>query len=84
MQSASMGRTSITVPAANRWLQLIVGIVCMVMTANLQYGWTLFVHPMSVAHGWAVADIQIGDAPVVLPVQFIERGSSGPARPNKP
>ncbi len=59
MQSASMGRTSITVPAANRWLQLIVGIVCMVMTANLQYGWTLFVHPMSVAHGWAVADIQI-------------------------
>ncbi len=51
---ASAGAT-----AANRWLQLIVGIVCMVMIANLQYGWTLFVHPMSVAHGWAVADIQI-------------------------
>lgn len=48
-----------TATAANRWLQLIVGIVCMVMIANLQYGWTLFVHPMSVAHGWAVADIQI-------------------------
>jgi OFA family oxalate/formate antiporter-like MFS transporter len=31
----------------------------MVMIANLQYGWTLFVHPMSVAHKWAVADIQI-------------------------
>jgi len=45
--------------AANRWLQLIVGMVCMVMIANLQYGWTLFVHPMSVTHGWAVADIQI-------------------------
>ncbi len=55
--------TSTTAPvaatAANRWLQLIVGVVCMVMIANLQYGWTLFVHPMSVAHGWAVADIQI-------------------------
>jgi OFA family oxalate/formate antiporter-like MFS transporter len=44
---------------ANRWLQLIVGIICMVMIANLQYGWTLFVHPMNAAHHWAVADIQI-------------------------
>ena len=24
----------------NRWLQLIAGVVCMVMIANLQYGWT--------------------------------------------
>jgi MFS transporter, OFA family, oxalate/formate antiporter len=46
-------------PTTSRWLQLIIGIVCMVMTANLQYGWTLFVHPMNVAHGWSVADIQI-------------------------
>jgi MFS transporter, OFA family, oxalate/formate antiporter len=46
-------------PAANRWLILLVGIVCMVMTANLQYGWTLFVHPMAAKHGWPVADIQV-------------------------
>src|SRR5215472_10089962 len=63
MQSASSARmTSIGAPdvaATNRWLQLIIGIVCMVMIANLQYGWTLFVHPMNVAHGWAVADIQV-------------------------
>ncbi len=26
-----------------RWLQLVMGIVCMAMIANLQYGWTLFV-----------------------------------------
>ena len=32
---------------------------CMVMIANLQYGWTLFVRPISVAHQWSVADIQI-------------------------
>jgi OFA family oxalate/formate antiporter-like MFS transporter len=25
----------------NRWLQLIIGIICMVMIANLQYGWTI-------------------------------------------
>src|SRR5271169_4961003 len=59
MQSASSAHAPAAIPAANRWLQLIIGIVCMVMIANLQYGWTLFVHPISVAHGWAVADIQI-------------------------
>ena len=42
-----------------RWVQLLVGIVCMVMIANLQYGWTLFVAPMNKAHGWDIADIQI-------------------------
>jgi MFS transporter, OFA family, oxalate/formate antiporter len=44
---------------SGRWLQLIIAILCMVMIANLQYGWTLFVHPLNAAHGWAVADIQI-------------------------
>ncbi len=59
MQSASLPRMPAAAPAANRWLQLIIGIVCMVMIANLQYGWTLFVHPMNQAHGWSVADIQV-------------------------
>ena len=30
-----------------RWIQLFLGIVCMVMIANLQYGWTLFVNPIA-------------------------------------
>jgi len=36
-----------------RWLQLIIGIICMVMIANMQYGWNLFVDPMSKAQGWS-------------------------------
>ena len=43
----------------HRWWQLTFAVVCMVLIANLQYGWTLFVHPMNQAHGWALADIQI-------------------------
>jgi len=31
----------------------------MVLIANLQYGWTLFVQPMAQAHGWTVAGIQV-------------------------
>jgi MFS transporter, OFA family, oxalate/formate antiporter len=45
--------------STNRWTQLIVGVVCMVLIANLQYGWTLFVQPLAQAHGWEVAEIQV-------------------------
>lgn len=31
----------------SRWFQLVIGIVCMAMIANLQYGWTLFVNPIA-------------------------------------
>ncbi|MDI3470212.1 MAG: oxalate/formate antiporter [Pseudolabrys sp.] len=43
---------------STRWSQLIACIICMVMIANLQYGWTLFVHPISAAHGWSITAIQ--------------------------
>ena len=42
-----------------RWGQLIMGIVCMAMIANLQYGWTLFVNPIADRHGWSRAAIQV-------------------------
>jgi len=42
-----------------RWWQLSLGIICMSMIANLQYGWTLFVNPIHDAHGWSVSAIQV-------------------------
>jgi OFA family oxalate/formate antiporter-like MFS transporter len=45
--------------APNRWLQLISGIICMVMVANLQYGWTYFVDPIDAKFHWGRTDIQI-------------------------
>jgi OFA family oxalate/formate antiporter-like MFS transporter len=54
-----MAEKSMGASPPNRWLQLIMLIGCMVLIANLQYGWTLFVRPMNQAHGWAIADIQI-------------------------
>jgi OFA family oxalate/formate antiporter-like MFS transporter len=44
---------------ANPWAQLIVGIICMVMVANLQYGWTLFVGPIGAKYHWTKAAIQV-------------------------
>src|SRR5579884_50843 len=43
----------------DRWTQLIAGVICMIMIANLQYGWTLFVNPIAQKHGWSVAAIQV-------------------------
>src|SRR5258708_321378 len=42
-----------------RWLQLAMGIVCMAMIANLQYGWTLFVDPIDTKYQWGRAAIQL-------------------------
>lgn len=49
-----------------RWTQLIVGIICMVMIANLQYGWTLFTIPMKDKFGWGLASIQVAFTLFVL------------------
>lgn len=43
----------------NRWLQLVIGIICMGLVANLQYAWTLFVTPMDAKHHWGQAAIQL-------------------------
>ena len=43
---------------ATRWTQLLSVILCMIMIANLQYGWTLFVNPINKTHGWSIAAIQ--------------------------
>src|SRR5436309_2134867 len=55
-----------TRPASYRWMQLFMGIVCMAMIANLQYGWTLFVNPIADKYGWTKAAIQVAFTIFVL------------------
>ncbi len=50
----------------NRWTQLVLGILVMVMIANLQYGWTLFVNPISAKFHWTRAAIQVAFTLFVL------------------
>jgi MFS transporter, OFA family, oxalate/formate antiporter len=42
----------------NRWFQLGASLVAMIMIANLQYSWTLFVGPLQKGTGWKLSDIQ--------------------------
>jgi OFA family oxalate/formate antiporter-like MFS transporter len=50
----------------NRWVQLVVGIIGMVMIANLQYGWTLFVQPIDDKFHFGRAAIQVAFTTFVL------------------
>ena len=43
----------------SRWGQLVCGLACMVMIANLQYGWTLFVNPIENKYHWGIPAIQV-------------------------
>ncbi|WP_118183688.1 oxalate/formate MFS antiporter [Paraburkholderia phosphatilytica] len=51
---------------SNRWFQLIIGLLCMALVANLQYAWTLFVTPMNSRHHWGVASIQFAFSIFIL------------------
>ncbi len=42
----------------NRWYRLAAAVVAMMMIANLQYAWTLFVEPLRAATRWKLSDIQ--------------------------
>jgi len=55
-----------TASEGTRWGQLIFGIICMVMIANLQYGWTLFVNPIDQKYHWGRAAIQVAFTIFVL------------------
>ena len=48
----------IVASARTRWAQLAFGIICMVMVANLQLGWTPFVDPIDQKYHWGRYAIQ--------------------------
>jgi OFA family oxalate/formate antiporter-like MFS transporter len=66
MAQAQTADRAMATRGSYRWIQLFLGIVCMTMIANLQYGWTLFVNPISEKFGWSRAAIQVAFTIFVL------------------
>ncbi|QQE08569.1 oxalate/formate MFS antiporter [Cupriavidus sp. ISTL7] len=64
--STAAFRPNPQVSEKTRWTQLIVGVICMVATANIQYAWTLFVPEIQETFGWSRANIQIAFTVFVL------------------
>ncbi|SOY66966.1 oxalate/formate MFS antiporter [Cupriavidus taiwanensis] len=52
-------QTESTSRFASPWVQLVFGVICMAMIANMQYGWTLFVNPIDDKYGWGRTAIQV-------------------------
>jgi OFA family oxalate/formate antiporter-like MFS transporter len=44
----------------NRWVRLIAAVVSMAMIGNLQYAWTMCVHPLMSATHWKLSEVQWG------------------------
>jgi OFA family oxalate/formate antiporter-like MFS transporter len=44
----------------NRWARLVASVIAMMMIANLQYSWSLFVKPIIGATGWKLSQVQLG------------------------
>jgi OFA family oxalate/formate antiporter-like MFS transporter len=57
--TASRQANDATQHPAFRWGQLVLGILCMGLVANLQYGWTLFVNPIEAKNHWGLTGIQL-------------------------
>src|SRR5260370_38592147 len=66
MEMSMIGSSQAHGVGSYRWVQLIIGIICMTMIANLQYGWTLFVNPMDAKYHWGRAAIQVAFSIFVL------------------
>jgi len=65
-QAATLARDDAVTLRFGRWWQLALGVICMSMIANLQYGWTLFVDPIHDRHGWSRSAIQVAFTIFVL------------------
>jgi len=61
-----------TVSINNRWFQLCASLIAMIMIANLQYAWTLFVTPMQAATHWKLSDIQFAFTLFILCQTWIQ------------
>jgi oxalate/formate antiporter len=46
-------------PRHNRWIQLTLGLICMIVISSPQYVWALFTQPMRIAYGVSLAELQV-------------------------
>jgi OFA family oxalate/formate antiporter-like MFS transporter len=52
--------------------QLVASLIAIVMIANLQYAWTLFVGPIRAAHGWSQSEVQAAFTLFILLQTFVQ------------
>ena len=54
-----------------RWLQLLLGLVCMIVISSPQYVWALFTQPLSTALGTSLAQLQVTFSILIVVQTFL-------------
>jgi oxalate/formate antiporter len=54
-----------------RWLQLVLGVVCMILISSPQYVWALFTQPLTAALGSTLAQLQITFSILIVVQTFL-------------
>jgi oxalate/formate antiporter len=57
--------------AANRWMQLLAGLVCMMAVSSPQYVWTLFTKPMLGELGGTLSQLQVTFSILIVVQTFL-------------
>jgi oxalate/formate antiporter len=55
----------------SRWVQLLLGLVCMILISSPQYVWALFTQPMTAALGSTLAELQITFSILIVVQTFL-------------
>jgi OFA family oxalate/formate antiporter-like MFS transporter len=55
----------------NRWIQLVLGLICMVTISSPQYVWALFTQPLTAALGASLAEIQVTFSILIVVQTFL-------------
>jgi OFA family oxalate/formate antiporter-like MFS transporter len=55
----------------NRWIQLLLGLVCMIVISSPQYVWALFTQPLTDALGATLAEIQVTFSILIVVQTFL-------------
>jgi len=59
------------VRTATRWIQLLLGVVCMIVISSPQYVWALFTQPMTSALGASLPELQITFSILIVVQTFL-------------
>jgi OFA family oxalate/formate antiporter-like MFS transporter len=55
----------------NRWIQLLLGVLCMVVISSPQYVWALFTQPLTHAFGATLAQVQVAFSVLIVVQTFL-------------
>ena len=71
MADSPASTSVVAAPRANRWLQLLWGLICMIVISSPQYVWALFTQPMMATLGASLTSIQVTFSILIVVQTFL-------------